>query len=184
METAIVKLAETTETFKKAGWWSSRSNVTKGLIITGAIVIIAGGAYLLLRDKKDDSTKVNNSNDEDNNNSVEDNEKSESNTELSSTDKNELENEQQAEENKSSVDSTQEQQGIVYDASTLPNGGVDCATPRLNYDGNYDYVKCKGIWYVKSKQKSKTPSVNVPNWAGLKPESLRASRLESRYPNG
>lgn len=195
METATTAttVASTTasvasETIKK-GWWASRSKITKGLIITGIVLAVATGVYLLVRPKDSDSNKRKKSDSDDSNSN-----ESQSNDDVSNNETNDdgnstvnesnQDSENQSEQSQSSENnSNQKKQGIVYDASTLPNSGEGCSEPRLNYDGNYDYVKCNGVWYVKSKQNPKTPSIAIPVWAGLKPDSVRANRLSSRYPN-
>lgn len=65
---------------------------------------------------------------------------------------------------------------------TLPNGGVGCGSVKADYDGNYYYVKCNGVWYTKTK-----PNVSVAtisSWLSLGNNPIATGRLNSRYPNG
>jgi hypothetical protein len=74
----------------------------------------------------------------------------------------------------------------VHDVKTLPNGGKDCGQVHTNYDRDFDYVKCSGVWYTKSKPNPATPSKKgaIPNWKSLSANKIATERLNSRYPNG
>lgn len=68
----------------------------------------------------------------------------------------------------------------------LPNNGVACGPIRDKYDGDYDYIKCGGIWYTRSKPNAITPGVagSIPNWKSLQNNIAANMKLNLKYPNG
>lgn len=74
----------------------------------------------------------------------------------------------------------------VIDVTTLPNKGVGCGSVKMTYDRDFDYVKCDGIWYTKSKPNAASQFAKglYKDWTSLKDNSVATERLERRYPNG
>lgn len=68
---------------------------------------------------------------------------------------------------------------------TLPNKGVGCSSPVTTYDRDYDYVKCNGIWWTRSKAAPATPAAKgkYPNWVSLEKNEVATKLLNTRYPN-
>lgn len=68
---------------------------------------------------------------------------------------------------------------------TLPNKGVGCSPVVTNYDRDYDYVKCGGVWYIKSKPNASTEAAknSNPNWTSLSKNVVTTKLLDTRYKN-
>lgn len=66
----------------------------------------------------------------------------------------------------------------------LPNNGVGCSPLRTNYDMDFNYVKCKGIWYTKLKinPRGKYDS-RLNEWKSLEGNKVAIDRLNIKYPN-
>lgn len=132
----------------------------KTILIVGGVIFVGTLIYLLTR-KKQESTNYTNTN---NNSSSE-------NTDEASQIVSE------------SINESYEQKTDVIDA-TLPNGGVDCSDVKSKFDRDYDYVKCKGIWYTKSKTNpaSKFAKDRYKDWTSLESNPVATERLNRRYP--
>jgi LPXTG-motif cell wall-anchored protein len=68
--------------------------------------------------------------------------------------------------------------------SDLPNGGVGCSSIKTMFDLDFDYIKCGGIWYTKSKSNPKSPYAKglYKNWLSLSTNKVATDRLNRRYP--
>lgn len=145
----------------KTGWWASSSKMTKGLIIGGVIAAAAAAIwYFGFRKKEDDVTYE----------------------EVTA-------NEEPSEENLAKMHSEsvlrEIERGNNIDRSSLPNGGVGCSEPRTSFNGDFDFVKCDGKWYIKSKQNPTDKSTlgKYPDWNPLQDGQVIVESLNSRFPN-
>lgn len=145
-------------------WWSSKSTTTKGLLIVGTLATISAIVYFSTR-KKEDLSK----------NHLDLKKITEEANAGASTDI----------ENKTTEKDTQETKPQI-DKSTLPNGGVGCGDVKTTYDKDFDYVKCDGVWYTKSKPNAISPSARglYKEWKSLAGNKIATDRLSRRYPNG
>lgn len=68
---------------------------------------------------------------------------------------------------------------------TLPNKGVGCSAIVNNYDRDYDYVKCGGVWYTKSKANPSSESAKgkFATWTSLSQNAVATKLLDTRYKN-
>lgn len=145
-------------------WWASKSTTTKGLLIGGTLATISAIVYFSTRKKEDlsknhlDLKALTKVDDED-------------------TSKNK---EEQVNNAPSNVSKPQ------VDKSTLPNGGVGCGDVKVSFDKDFDYVKCDGVWYTKSKINAVSPSAKglYKEWKSLATNKIATERLSRRYPNG
>lgn len=69
--------------------------------------------------------------------------------------------------------------------TTLPNHGEGCSPLRDKFDGNFNYIKCKGNWYTISKLHPKNSSTKgkVPNWKDISGNKAATDKLNKAYPN-
>lgn len=86
------------------------------------------------------------------------------------------------------ADDFEEPNNTATDATSgvKPGSGLpapSCGTIKTNYDGDFDYVKCSGVWYTKSKPAGGRPNV-YPNWVSLANNATATQRLNTKYPNG
>jgi hypothetical protein len=185
----------------KIGWWSQRSKTTKGLIIGGAILTLGVILYFTL--KKGDETPEKKGAADKKGKGAADKKSGESTTSTDTTaDTSSSSNDTSAD---TSTDNTSTGSGSsggsgggstsgggsgttstparTIAAKDLPNSGKSCSMPRLQYDGNYDYVKCGGIWYTKSKPNPKTKTAKIAAWKSLGANKIATQKLNSRYPN-
>ncbi len=70
----------------------------------------------------------------------------------------------------------------------LPNGGIGCSAIRLNNDFDFNYVKCKGIWYAKFKESPRGSydakhKADFADWKSLEGNDVAIDRLNIKYPN-
>ncbi len=59
----------------------------------------------------------------------------------------------------------------------------NCGAPKTDYDNDYSYIKCNGVWHTKSKPSGSKASV-YPNWVSLANNAGATQKLNTRYPNG
>lgn len=192
MESAVAATAANT------GWWSKQSTMTKVLVI-GVPLLIVGGvtAYFLLRKKNDgtDTTKseggASTASDKGGDKKSEGaSTTSESTSETKDTTK--ASTTEVVKETKTStptstnVTKTVTTSTTYHDMKTLPNGGKDCGQVHTNFDRDFDYVKCGGVWYTKSKPNPATASKKgaIPAWKSLAANKIATQRLDARYPKG
>ncbi len=73
-----------------------------------------------------------------------------------------------------------------YATSDLPEGAKSCGSTITTHDNDYDYKKCDGDWFTRSKSNPKTVSVkgSIPNWKSLKTNATATTILNTAYPNG
>ncbi len=111
------------EVVPKLGLWARQSKVTKGILIVTGLIIVIGGGYIIYDKfiRQPDVKKL-----------------PESEPETKIEDAIESKPEDKGKEN------TKEKKTDLY---TLPNKGIGCSSIYDKHDGNYDYVKCNGIWY-------------------------------------
>src|ERR1035437_4834534 len=169
----------------KTGWWSQRSKTTKGLIIGGVILGVGLILYFTLSKKGDTTLDKKGAADKKGKGADKKSGESTTSTDTTST----TDTSTDTSSNTTSADtsssndntastgpgssggsggggSTSTPAGTIV-AKDLPNGGKSCAMPRLQYDGNYDYVKCGGVWYTKSKPNPKTKTAKIAAWKSL-----------------
>jgi hypothetical protein len=65
----------------------------------------------------------------------------------------------------------------------VANPSGTCGIRRTDYDRDFDYIKCNGVWYTISKPNS-SRGVVYGDWLSLASNALATQRLNSRYPNG
>lgn len=188
MESAVATTANT-------GWWSKQSTMTKVLVI-GVPLLIVGGvtAYLLLR-KKDEGAESTKSTDGGGSNKSE----GTSTTDTKSSDVSETKKDtvkssttEVVKETKTTTPTSTNTTTTVttsttyHDMKSLPNGGKDCGQVHTNFDRDFDYVKCGGVWYTKSKPNPATASKKgaIPAWKSLAGNKIATQRLDARYPKG
>lgn len=58
---------------------------------------------------------------------------------------------------------------------SLPTG--KCADVKTGFDKSYNYVKCDGIWWTISKDRSK-----IPDWKSLADNKAATELLNNKYP--
>ncbi len=77
-----------------------------------------------------------------------------------------------------------EVQNLTLDIA-LPNKGEGCSVIQTNYDNDFDYVKCKNVWFTKSKANAKSPANRdkYKDWFSLESNAVATDRLNRRYPN-
>lgn len=161
----------------KTGWWASQSVLKKGLIIGIPVILLGVGIWYFGFRKKDES-------------------KTEDGSDKKTTPENsggDVITEQKSETTKTSSETThapQAKPAVTHapspkiDLTKLPNGGKGCGDVKTTYDGNYDYVRCNGIWYTQSKPNPKIESKKIATWISLGSNKIAMSKLNSRYPNG
>ncbi len=166
-----------TDTPVKSGWWASQSKLTKGLVIgIPVLALVSLGVWYFGFRKKDEETKGGDvskkaveKGGDDVNSSTES--KSETKTETSST-----KTESTTKPSTSTPTTTSAQK---FDVTKLPNGGKGCTDVRTTYDGNYDYVKCNGVWYTQSKPNPKTASKKIATWMSLGSNKVATTKLNN-----
>ena len=145
-------------TLIQKGWWASKSTGSKIGIVALAAAAIAGISYGIYRlvTPKEDAGWTNPA----------------------------LETDAEKEE-AVLAEHKAETKEVISDASTLPNKGVDCSQIYGNYDKDYDYVKCAGIWYAKSKANAISASAKgkFKDWSSLEKAPVATDRLNRRYPD-
>lgn len=145
-------------------WWASKSTTTKGLLIVGTLATISAIVYFSTR-KKEDLSK--------------------NHLDLKSLTK--IDDEDTSKNKEEQVNNTSPNVSKPQvDKSTLPNGGVGCGEVKFSFDRDFDYVKCDGIWYTKSKANAASPSAKdrFKEWTSLSGNKVASERLSRRYPNG
>lgn len=150
----------------KLGWWARRSTTSKVLIVGSIIGLACLGVYYFT--KKDDD-----SNDE----SGESNKDSTSTAnQTTSNDSNQVSSE------KKEIDTTVDNK---KENPALPNNGVGCSELITNFDRDFNYVKCNGIWHIISKPNPATPATKgaFKEWSSLEGQKVSIERLNRRYPN-
>jgi len=152
-------------------WWGGQSKTAKTLYIVGTLAVIAGVVYFATRKKgKDTSNK--------NDGGVTDIPKEEG-----------IKTPEASSSKTTSSTGTPEkkpQQNTFSDKSSLPNGGVGCGDVKTTYDRDFDYVKCNGVWFTKSKPNAASPYARglYKEWKSLATNQVASERLNRRYPNG
>jgi hypothetical protein len=152
------------ETLKTGNWFSRLSKTKKGVLIGGVIAIALISAYFILKPSADEEKKT--ISDELTNDS----------------------NEESADALNSKTESKVSKTNIGKPApytGKLPNDGKGCGDVKVAFDRDYDYVKCNGDWFVKSKQNPATVSTKgkYPDWVSLKANKVATERLNRRYAN-
>lgn len=155
----------------KTGWWASSSTGVKiAVIVVGAALVATTVYYVAFRKPKDvkaEGKKSENAGGGTANSEAKSNNGSSNKTSTSNA----------------ATPNTTVSSDRTVDLSSIPNSG-GCSSPQLNYDGNYDYVKCDGVWYTQSKPNPKTSGGNIATWKSLKDNTIATEKLDSRYPNG
>lgn len=154
-------------------WWASQSKGTKAGIIIGTIVVIAGVSYLIYRNANSDKPdKPSNEPSKDDKGGRPESPDTTSNDTTQNT----------GIENNNSGNTGGA--GTSANNTALPNGGSGCAVVRMAFDRNYDYVKCAGSWYTRSKDNPANPAVkgSIPNWKSLADNKVSTDRLNVAYP--
>lgn len=193
MESAVATTAANT------GWWSKQSTMTKVLVI-GIPVLIIGGtiAYLALRKKDDEkigdkgagtSTKSDSGDgkkSEGTASTTETETKSETKDTTKATTTEVVKETKTSTPTSTNTTTTVTTSTTYHDMKSLPNGGKDCGQVHTNFDRDFDYVKCGGVWYTKSKPNPATASKKgaIPNWKSLAANKIATQRLDARYPKG
>ncbi len=139
----------------KLGWWASKSTGTKWFLAITGIAIIVGGGYLI-------STQFRRQ---------EEPEKEKVNVPDESKDNSTVVPEEKKEEKKTEL-------------YTLPNKGIGCSDIIDNFDSNFSYVKCNGIWWTKSKENPSNVETKgkYPEWTSLETNEVQSKLLNTRYP--
>ncbi len=185
-------------TVPTGGWWSKQSTMTKVLVI-GVPLLIAGGvtAYFLLR-KKDDDTKTDDKTSGGGTSTSNEAKKDGGDTKTATSTTTETKDTVKSETTEvvkdvktttptsTNVTKTTTTSTTYHDMKSLPNGGKDCGQVHTNFDRDFDYVKCGGAWFTKSKPNPATPSKKgaVPTWKSLAANKIATQRLDARYPKG
>lgn len=156
----------------KTGWWANRSTTTKVLIIGGAIAIISYGVYHFAFKKDDDNGAESESSKKDT---------SSSSNEHTATTNDSTQSHQSTTEKKEIPDSTDKVKSTI----ALPNNGVGCSVLITNFDRDFDYIKCNGIWHIISKLNPATPATKgaFKEWNSLEGQKVSIERLNRRYPS-
>ena len=145
-------------------WWGGQSKFAKGIYIVGTLAAIGGIVYFATRKKKDDFKKSSNSH------SYQD-----------IPDMNSVSKDTTSGTPEIKPANTIVKPEPVMDRSTFPNGGKGCGEVKTTFDRDFDYVKCDGVWYTKSKPSAK---IVYKEWKSLKGNVVANERLDRRYPNG
>lgn len=58
----------------------------------------------------------------------------------------------------------------------LPNGGAGCGPVQKAFDRTFDYVKCDGVWWTRSKDR-----VKIPEWKSLADNKTATDLLNNKY---
>lgn len=151
-----------TEQVTKLGWWASKSKGAKaGIIIFGTLVASAITFGIIHYSKKSDPANPNKPNPP-----------SDSSKEETSI-------------GEKTISIKDSKPHVETNALTLPNKGVGCSEVITTFDRDYDYVKCAGIWYTKSKQNPSSTDAKdrFKDWTSLEKNEVATRRLATRYPN-
>lgn len=170
---------------QKTGW-AKFSKTQKTLIIVSGIVIVGGIVYFGFIRKKDEDTSTGGD-------TKKGDGKSKSESSSTSTDDTTKESTTEVEKEtktttptSTNVTKTTTVSTTVHDVKSLPNSGKDCGEVHTNFDRDFDYVKCAGAWWTKSKPNPATASKKgaVPNWKNLASNKIASERLNARYSKG
>lgn len=174
-------------TVVKKGGWSGLSTTNKTLIIVTATLVIGGVVYFGFIRKKDE--EVTNSGDVDS--GKKETSKSDTESETKKDDVKATTTEVKKEVKTTTPTSTNTTvttttSTTVHDIKSLPNGGKDCGQVHTNFDRDFDYIKCGGAWWTKSKPNAANPSKrgSIPDWKNISANKIATQRLDARYPKG
>jgi hypothetical protein len=152
---------------KTGNWFNKLSKTKKGLLIGGGITLILVVGYFVLRKKPDEANATTDNQDE------------------SSGGSGGIDSAKESLiiKKPNSSSSSHITKPTPYSGS-LPNGGVGCGDVKVSFDRDFDYVKCNGEWFVKSKAHPFTAAAKGkhPDWFSLKANKVSTERLNRRYP--
>jgi len=183
MESVVLKSAVPVST-KTGGGWSKLSTLNKGLIIFTGLVIVSGIVYFGFIRKKDEKLQEGGAS------KGGDDKKSGSGSETKDTTKStitEVEKEvKTSTPSSTNITKTTTTSTTTHDIRSLPNSGKGCGQVHTNFDRDFDYVKCGGSWWTKSKPTPATPSKKgaIPEWKSLAANKIATERLNARYTKG
>lgn len=150
-------------------WWGGQSTTSKVLWVGGTIVTVGLILYFTLGNKSE-SKKDDKSQD------IPEDKSSGGSTTTTTT----------TTTTKSEEKGTGTSTTPTVDKSTLPNGGKGCGVVKTTFDKDFDYVKCDGVWYTKSKPNAVSAYAKglYKDWKSLAANKVATDRLNNRYPNG
>lgn len=79
---------------------------------------------------------------------------------------------------KDQVEKDPELSKTTENKADLPNGGIGCGEVKTSFDRTYNYVKCDGVWYTISKDRSV-----IPTWKSLADNKTATDLLNNKYPS-
>lgn len=148
--------AVATTTAVKTGWWARQSTTVKVLVIIGGIGVLTSPLWAqpLYRKLTGAPKKGSDPHQKTENSSV------------------------------SGNNQPKTQEAIEHIPTSLPNNGEGCSEVYQLFDRNNDFVKCAGIWYIKTKPNPANEKMagKFPQWTSLANNEVLTARLNERYP--